>query len=68
MYIYMYIYNRMMVKIQLIFKYSVYFTILSLITTPSTDVAKSLQCKIIFQVMSPDVMLDINVLSLYLFL
>ena len=38
-----------------------YFTSLSLITTLSTDVTKSLQCKGI-------VMLDANDLSLYLFL
>ena len=39
----------MVKKIQLSFKYTEfhvnYFTILSLITTLSTDVAKSLQCK-----------------------
>ena len=45
-------FNWIMVKIQLSFKYSEfhvnYFTILSLITTLSTDVTKSLQCKGIF--------------------
>ena len=58
-----------MVKIQPSFKYSEfyvnYFTIFSLITTLSTDVTKSLQCKDIFL---SDVMFDSNVLSLYLFL
>ena len=41
-----------MVKIQLSFKYSEfhvnYFTIFSLITSLSTDITKSLQCKGIF--------------------
>ena len=45
-------FNWIMVKIQLSFKYSEfhvnYFTIFSLITTLSTDVTKSLQCKGIF--------------------
>ena len=48
----MYMYNRIMVKIQLNFKYSEfhvnYFTIFSLITSLSTDVTKSLLCKGIF--------------------
>ena len=61
-----------MVKIQVSFKYSElhvnYFTIFSLITTMSTDFTKSLQNKGIFNVMSTDVMLGGNVLSLYLFL
>ena len=42
-------FNWIMVKIQLIFKYLEfhvnYFTLFSLITTPPTDVTKSLQCK-----------------------
>ena len=42
----------MVKKIQLNFKYSEFhvnnFTIFSLITTPPTDVTKSLQCKGIF--------------------
>ena len=45
-------FNWIMLKIQPIFKYSEfhvnYFTIFSLITTLSTDVKKSLQCKSIF--------------------
>ena len=41
-----------------------YFTILSLITTLSTDVTKSLQCKVSKVI----VMLDANDLSLFLFL
>ena len=49
-----------------------YFTIFSLITTLSTDVTKSLQCKSIFfkffYVTLPDVMFDANVLNLYLFM
>ena len=44
--------NWIMVKIQLSFKYSEfhvnYFTIFSLVTTLSTDVTRSLQCKGIF--------------------
>ena len=45
-------FSWIMVKIQLSFNYSEfhvnYFTIFSLITTLSTDVTKSLQCKGIF--------------------
>ena len=56
-------------KFQVLRDSSKYFTIFSLITTLSTDVTKSLQCKdIFFHVTLPDVMFDANVLSLYLFL
>ena len=60
-----------MVKIQPSFKYLEfhvnYFTIFSLITTLPTDVTKLLQCKGIILSDVTDVMLDANILSLYLF-
>ena len=40
------------------------FTIFSWITTESTDVIKSLQCRgMFFKVMSPNFMLDANILA-----
>ena len=75
-YAYINIYKSIMVKnttkFQVLRVLCKYFTIFSLITTFSTDVTKSSQCKgtlfNFFYVTSPDAMFDANVLSLCLLL